>query len=204
VGEDVVHFTRERRPLVRDCKLGVRACSFLGLPPAQAADEAGECDGCARGEQCRALVFLAGAYAEWLVVPERIAAVNLHDVPRGVAPAHRLVHAGVNASLSTNNVLNPFTPFGDCSLIRMANLYANIAQLGQRADLALCHEMITGRAAQILGAAEHRVAVGAAADLVVLDCRDATQAVAQIATPLFAFKAGRMTMSRAPAVLHRP
>jgi len=127
-----------------------------------------------------------------------------HDVPRGVAPAHRLVHAGVNASLSTNNVLNPFTPFGDCSLIRMANLYANIAQLGQRADLALCHEMITGRAAQILGATEHRVAAGAAADLVVLDCRDATQAVAQIATPLFAFKAGRMTMSRAPAVLHRP
>jgi L-iditol 2-dehydrogenase len=43
------------------------------------------CDGCARGEQCRELVFLAGAYAEWLVVPERIAAVNLHDVPRGVA-----------------------------------------------------------------------------------------------------------------------
>jgi L-iditol 2-dehydrogenase len=46
----------------------------------------GECDGCARGERCRELAFLSGAYAEWLVVPERIAAVNLHDVPRGVAP----------------------------------------------------------------------------------------------------------------------
>jgi L-iditol 2-dehydrogenase len=45
-----------------------------------------ECDACARGEQCRELAFLSGAYAEWLVVPERIAAVNLHDVPRGVAP----------------------------------------------------------------------------------------------------------------------
>ena len=44
------------------------------------------CDGCTRGEQCRELVFLAGAYAEWIVVPERIAAVNLHDVPRGLAP----------------------------------------------------------------------------------------------------------------------
>jgi L-iditol 2-dehydrogenase len=44
------------------------------------------CDGCARGEQCRDLAFLSGAYAEWLVVPERIAAVNLHDVPQGVAP----------------------------------------------------------------------------------------------------------------------
>ena len=46
----------------------------------------GQCGGCERGEQCRDLVFLAGAYAEWLVVPERIAATNLHDVPRGLAP----------------------------------------------------------------------------------------------------------------------
>jgi L-iditol 2-dehydrogenase len=46
----------------------------------------GSCDGCTRGEQCRALEFLAGAYADWLVVPERIAAVNLHVVPRGLAP----------------------------------------------------------------------------------------------------------------------
>jgi L-iditol 2-dehydrogenase len=46
----------------------------------------GACDGCARGEQCRALEFLSGAYADWLVVPERIAAVNLHAVPDGLAP----------------------------------------------------------------------------------------------------------------------
>ena len=127
-----------------------------------------------------------------------------HDVPRGVAPAHRLVGAGVNASLSTNNVLNPFTPYGDCSLVRMANLYANIAQLGQRRELALCHEMITRRAAQILGIADPRIAAGAPADCVVLDCADAVQAVAEVAPPVFVFKGGRMTASRAPAVLHRP
>jgi L-iditol 2-dehydrogenase len=46
----------------------------------------GVCDGCERGEQCRDLVFLAGAYADWIVVPERIAAVNMHDVPPGVEP----------------------------------------------------------------------------------------------------------------------
>src|SRR5437879_1432814 len=47
---------------------------------------------------------------------------------RGVTPAHHLLTHGVNCSLATNNVLNPFTPFGDCSLVRMANLYANICQ----------------------------------------------------------------------------
>lgn len=45
----------------------------------------GDCDGCARGGQCLRLEFLAGAYADWLVVPERIAAVNLHPVPPGLA-----------------------------------------------------------------------------------------------------------------------
>jgi cytosine deaminase len=39
----------------------------------------------------------------------------------------------VNCSLSSNNVLNPATPYGDCSLIRMANLYANVMQIDQTA-----------------------------------------------------------------------
>src|SRR5690606_31801055 len=33
-----------------------------------------------------------------------------HNVPRGVAPAHRLAELGVTCSLATNNVMNPFTP----------------------------------------------------------------------------------------------
>ena len=126
-----------------------------------------------------------------------------HDVPRGVAPVHRLVQAGVAASLATNNVLNPFTPYGDCSLIRMANLYANVAQLGQRDELELCHSLVTHRAARILGVDDHRIAAGAPADFVVLDCRSAAQGIAELAAPLYVFKHGRMTVSRAPAVLHR-
>jgi cytosine deaminase len=127
-----------------------------------------------------------------------------HDVPRGVAPVHRLAQAGVNGSLSTNNVLNPFTPFGDCSLMRMANLYANACQVGDAAGIAECYRMITSRAAEILKVPDYGIGVGKAADLVVFDCQSAAQAVAEIAPPLWAFKRGRMTMSRAPAVLHRP
>src|SRR5579862_3749256 len=56
------------------------------------------------------------------------------DVPRGVSPAHRLLDHGVVCSIATNNVLNPFTPFGDCSLVRMANLYANVAQIGRPSE----------------------------------------------------------------------
>lgn len=127
-----------------------------------------------------------------------------HSVPRGVAPAHRLAQAGVNCSLSTNNVLNPFTPFGDCSLLRMANLYANVAQLGAREAIAGCFDLITHRPARLLGLHDYGIGVGRPADLVVFDCTDRAAAVAQLAAPLYGFKRGRMTFSRAPAVLHRP
>ena len=93
-----------------------------------------------------------------------------HDIVRGVAPVHRLLPAGVNCSLSTNNLLNPFTPFGDGSLLRMANLYANVGQLKRADEVVECFEMITGRSAQLLRLPDYGIAIGHPADLVVLDC----------------------------------
>ena len=36
-----------------------------------------------------------------------------HNVPRGLTVAHKLVSSGVLCSVATNNVQNPFTPFGE-------------------------------------------------------------------------------------------
>jgi len=127
-----------------------------------------------------------------------------HSVMRGVTAAHRLLHGGVNCSLSTNNVLNPFTPFGDCSLIRMANLYANVCQVGSRGDTAACFDMITTRSARLMNVPDYGLAPGCSADLVVLDASSREQAVAELAPVLYAFKRGRRTLTRAPAVMHRP
>jgi cytosine deaminase len=127
-----------------------------------------------------------------------------HEVPRGVVPAHRLLQHGVNCSLSTNNVLNPFTPFGDCSLVRMANLFANVAHVGRASDLAECFDMVTRRSARILQLADYGVEVGCSADLVVLDCTSPEAAVAELAQPLYGFKRGRRTFTRDVVELHRP
>jgi len=127
-----------------------------------------------------------------------------HNVMRGVTAVHKLRHSGVNCSLSTNNVLNPFTPFGDCSLIRMANLYANICQVGARGDIVECYEMITNRSAELLRLDDYGLEVGKAADLVVLDCTNRATAVAELVPPLWGFKRGRRTFTRRPAEMHRP
>ena len=125
-------------------------------------------------------------------------------VMRGVTPLHRMLQAGVNGSLSTNNVLNPFTPFGDVSLIRAANLYANIAQVGKRDDIMECFEMVTRRSAKLLRLNEYGIAEGNPADLVVMDAPDRAAAVAEIAASALGFKRGRMTFQREAARLLRP
>ena len=127
-----------------------------------------------------------------------------HNITRGVVPAHKLIHHGVNCALSSNNVLNPFTPFGDCSLMRMANLYANIAQVGKRTDMSACFDMITTRPARIMRLKNYGVTVGDTADLVVLDATEPEMAVAELVPVLYAFKRGRRTFTRTPAELHRP
>ncbi len=127
-----------------------------------------------------------------------------HSVRRGVADANVLCQHGVKCSLSTNNVLNPATPYGDCSLMRIANLYANVLQLDRPAQLRECFEMVTTRSAQLLNFKDYGFAVGNPADVVVINARTPEQAVAEIAQPLAAFKSGKQTMMWNLPALLRP
>ena len=127
-----------------------------------------------------------------------------HAVPRGVVPAEPLRKAGVTCSISTNNVLNPFTPYGDASLIRMANLYANVCHVSRPADLAGCLDMITGAAARLMRLEDYGIAVGGPADLVCLDASNPADAVATLAQPLWGIKRGRASFTRPRAQIHPP
>jgi cytosine deaminase len=127
-----------------------------------------------------------------------------HSVPRGVAPAHRLREQGVVCSLATNNVLNPFTPFGDCSLLRIANLYANVAQTGRADELQACFDMVTALPARLMNLKDYGIAVGNPADIVVLDCADPASAVAELAQPVLGMKRGRVSFWNSPAQINGP
>ncbi len=118
-----------------------------------------------------------------------------HGVRRGVADANVLYDHGVKCSLSSNNVLNPATPYGDCSLMRIANMYANLMFLDRPAELRQCFEMLSTRSAQLLNFKDYGFAVGNPADVVIFNARTPEQAVAEVAQPIAAFKRGRQTMA---------
>jgi cytosine/creatinine deaminase len=127
-----------------------------------------------------------------------------YNVPRCVADANLFAEQGCNCSISTNNVLNPFTPFGDGSLIRMANLHANILQVGQPERLAELFGMITHRSARLMNLKDYGLAAGNPADVVVIDAKSPAEAVATIAPVVAVFKRGHQTVERPRARLLPP
>ncbi|MGO8916845.1 MAG: amidohydrolase family protein [Stellaceae bacterium] len=127
-----------------------------------------------------------------------------HDIRRGVVDANLLVEHGVNCSISSNNVLNPATPYGDCSLIRMANLHANVLQVSTSERLRECFHMISERSARLLNLGDYGLSPGKPADIVIIDAETPEQAVAEIRQPVAVFKRGRRTVTWLPPELHRP
>jgi cytosine deaminase len=125
-----------------------------------------------------------------------------HDVRRGVADANHLHAHGVTCSLSSNNILNPATPYGDCSLIRIANLHANILQVVGAAKLRELFLMLSEHSARLLNLKDYGLAVGKPADIVIIDAATPEQAVAEIRPPLAVWKRGRRTVTRQPPELH--
>ncbi|MDH6258612.1 amidohydrolase family protein [Bradyrhizobium sp. BR13661] len=126
-----------------------------------------------------------------------------HNAPRGLTLAHKLAGDGIVCSVATNNVLNPFTPFGDASLLRMANFYANVAHAAV-GDFDTCLDLVTELPARLMNLRDYGIAVGKPADLIVLDIKDSRFAIAELPDILMGFKNGRQTFERSPAKLLSP
>ena len=126
-----------------------------------------------------------------------------HNTPRGLTLAHRLVENGVLCSVATNNVLNPFTPFGDASLLRMANFYANVAQAGI-GEFDACLDLVTDLPARLMNLKDYGLAVGNPADIVVLDTDSGPNAIAELPEVLMGFKRGRQVFERRRPMLFPP
>ena len=127
-----------------------------------------------------------------------------HDVRRGVADANHLHEHGVTCSLSSNNILNPATPYGDCSLIRIANLHANVLQVIGAPRLRELFLMLSEHSARLLNLADYGLEIGMPADIVLIDATTPEQAIAEIRPPLAVWKRGRRTVTRQPPELHAP
>jgi cytosine deaminase len=122
--------------------------------------------------------------------------------PIGIVPVHELLDAGVLCTLATNNIQNPFTPFGDASLIRMANLYANAMRLGTEQDFLNCFSMISSAPRRLLDGDDGMLVPGQSADFIILDCDNVSQAVQGVVAPLKGVRRGHTTFERPKPIIY--
>jgi cytosine/creatinine deaminase len=116
---------------------------------------------------------------------------GMHPVPRGVTRSKELLQAGVNVSAASDNVHDPFNPFGSYDLLQIASLHAAVAHMTGEQELYMVLEMVTANPAQLLGIDSYGIHPGATADLVILDTERVLDAVTAPPPRLATFKEGR-------------
>ncbi len=119
---------------------------------------------------------------------------DAYNVRRCVTPIRKLRDGGVNVSLSTNNIRNPFTPFGNGDIMQVGFLAVPVAHLGGLNDLPTVLDMLTYNPAKALRLDHYGIQVGDKADLVLLDTKRKSDAVIDIPERLYVIKNGRVTV----------
>lgn len=121
-------------------------------------------------------------------------------VPRSLVNANELMDYNILTTISSNNILNAFTPYGDASLLRMANFYVNTIQLSKDEEVEKAYKMITENPSKLL-AMSNEIAAGNPANLVVIEATNGIEAVRMNSQPLAGFKNGVQTFDNSAAVL---
>ncbi|MDQ4215849.1 amidohydrolase [Microbacterium capsulatum] len=107
-----------------------------------------------------------------------LATAAVYDVP--VPPLLALDAAGVPLACGSDGIRDLWGPFGDGDMLRRAMLvaYRNSVRTDEGLELAL--RAATTGGAGVLGVQDHGLDVGCVADLVLVDARNAAEAVASV------------------------
>lgn len=115
---------------------------------------------------------------------------NPHTAPLAL-PVRMLLDAGLPVALGQDDVADAYYPFGQHNLLEVALLTAHALDMTAPADMERLLDMITVHARTALGLDAGGLAVGAVADLVVLDGVDARQVLARHGAPRHVVRDGR-------------
>lgn len=111
---------------------------------------------------------------------------------RGITRVKELLEAGVNVAFGQDNVKDTFYPFGRGDLLEVALITAHAAHMSLPHEIEQLLDMPTVNAARILRLRDYGLAPGNRADIVVLDCATAQEAIRLQATCVYVIRAGRI------------
>ena len=99
---------------------------------------------------------------------------------------------GIAVALGQDDILDAYYPFGQHNMLEVAFLASHILGASTREDMERLLDMVTTRAAHVAGIPRHRLEIGAAANLVVLNGRDAREVLTRHLPPLYVVSNGEI------------
>ncbi|MDQ0859960.1 cytosine deaminase [Bacillus sp. V2I10] len=108
-------------------------------------------------------------------------------VRRGITRVKELINQGVDIATASDNVNDPFHPFGRCDLLQIGLLTAYSAHLGSENDLHHLLKMITEIPAAFYGLENHCVQEKAKASFVLVEGLDIYQLFANLSPSRFVY-----------------
>jgi cytosine/creatinine deaminase len=90
---------------------------------------------------------------------------------------------GITVALGQDDILDAYYPFGQHNMLEVAFLASHILGASTREDMERLLDMVTTRAADVAWITQHRLQVGAPANLVVLNGRDAREVLTRHLPP---------------------
>ncbi len=119
---------------------------------------------------------------------------------RGMTRVPELMAAGVNVAFGHDCVMDPWYALGSADMLEVAHMGLHVAQMTSRAQMRACFDAVTVNAAKVMGLEGYGIAVGHAADFVLLQARDAVEAIRLRANRLMVVRGGRV-VARTPAAV---
>ena len=113
------------------------------------------------------------------------------------ARVRELLEEGVLVCLGQDDISDAYYPYGRNNALEVAFLASHLLWMTTREDMERLYDMITLDAARAIGLRDHRLGVGAPADLVVLDAPDVLEALREHAPPRYVIRQGRLLVESA-------
>lgn len=105
-------------------------------------------------------------------------------IRRGVTRVKELLAGNVQTAAGSDNLRDPFNPFGNANPAETAWLLAHAAHMGGARDLATAFAMVTDNAARIMGQENWDLTVGSPATMITLNAHSPAEAVISMARPV--------------------
>ncbi len=118
---------------------------------------------------------------------------------RGMTRVPELMAAGVNVAFGHDCVMDPWYGMGSGDMLEVAHMGLHVGQMTSQKGMRQCFDAVTVNAAKVMHLKDYGIAAGCDASFVLLQARDAVEAIRLRATRLKVWRKG-MLLAQTPEV----